>query len=126
MSYSNYECYKNEYGGLIPEVDFLKALPKATRAVDKATQHRIGELKSWPAFTQEKVRLAECAQADFIAQYGDTVDFLNTVGHYSIGDVSVSAGEGAGSASALSKHYGLCEEAVQLLLPTGLLDRRLW
>ena len=126
MAYCDAEYYKDTYGGqAIPDDDLEKALADASRAIDNATMYRIGELDDWPAFTQAQVKLATCAQAEFTHQYGEMDEFLNSVGSYSIGDVSVSAGKANETRPQLVKHYGICDEAISLLMPTGLLDRRL-
>lgn len=126
MSYSDYEFYIEEFkGNLIPEGAFDSTIAKASRLIDKATSYQIGDLIEWPEFTQRQVKLAECAQAEFTHQYGEMDEFLNSVGSYSIGDVSVSAGKANETRPQLVKHYGICDEAISLLMPTGLLDRRL-
>lgn len=111
-------------GSLISEEAFVTKVSKATRQIDNAARYKIGDLSLWPEFTQRQVKLAECAQADYNEKYGEMDEMLGAVGGYSIGDVSVSGGDKQNK-SALSKHYGICDEAISLLMPTGLLDRRL-
>lgn len=124
MSYTDYSFYVDTYGGeLIPESDFDSALSKAARSVNYACGYRIGDIAEQPEFTQRQIQLAVCAQADYAYQYGEISTFLSSVGGYSIGDVSVSGG--AGNLSAMARHYGISDEAIGLLMPTGLLDRRL-
>ncbi len=127
MAYCDAEYYKDTYGGqAIPDDDLEleKALADASRAIDNATMYRIGELDDWPAFTQAQVKLATCAQADHAYKYGELESVSSAIGGYSIGDVSV-AGKADSGKSALEQHYKVCEGAISLLMPTGLLDRRL-
>jgi hypothetical protein len=125
MAYCDAEYYKDTYGGqAIPDDDLEKALADASRAIDCATMYRIGELDDWSAFTQAQVKLATCAQADHAYKYGELESVSSAIGGYSIGDVSVT-GKADGGKSALEQHYKLCEAAIRLLMPTGLLDRRL-
>ena len=125
MAYCDAEYYKDTYGGqAIPDDDLEKALADASRAIDNATMYRIGELDDWPAFTQAQVKLATCAQADHAYKYGELESVLSAIDGYSIGDVSV-AGKADSGKSALEQHYKVCESAISLLMPTGLLDRRL-
>lgn len=132
-AYCDAEFYSNEYKGTaIPAEALDQALTHASFKVDQATRYRIGELTEWPEFSQRQIKLACCAQAE--ADYRtegeqELLRFLDTVGGYSIGDVSVS-GKGGGSGtetggSSLEEHYGLTMKALQFLMPTGLLDRRL-
>ena len=129
MAYCDAEFYNGEYGGqVIPGDGFVDALGKAlndaSRAVDYATMYRIGNLEDWSAFTQKQVKLAVCAQADHAYKYGELESVSSVIDGYSIGDVSVT-GKADGGKSALEQHYKLCEAAIRLLMPTGLLDRRL-
>ena len=124
MSYADLYFYQNEFGGNVVPSDLLEnALKSASRAIDNATMYKIQDIEGLPEFAKRQVKLATCVQAEYIDQYGEINDFLSNVGGYSIGDVSVSSPQG--SASVLGSHYGLCEKAIELLLPTGLLDRRL-
>ena len=126
MAYCDAEFYNSEYGGqVIPVEDVLgKALNDASRAVDYAVMHRIGNLEDWPVFTQKQVKLAVCTQADHTYKRGDAGESLSAISGYSIGDVSVTMKADEGK-SALEQHYKVCESAISLLMPTGLLDRRL-
>ena len=122
-SYVDYAFYTDVYKGklTLDELD----LDKASRQVNHACYYRISSLEALTDFQAQQVKLATCAQANYDGTYGELAGYLDVVGGYSIGDVSVSGGGkgGAGSGSMASA-YGLCEEAYQLLLPTGLLDRR--
>lgn len=125
MAYCDAEFYNGEYGGRAIPVDALdKALNDASRAVDYAAMYRIGNLEDWPAFTQKQVKLAVCAQADHAYKYGELESVSSAIDGYSIGDVSV-AGKADSGKSALEQHYKVCEGAISLLMPTGLMDRRL-
>jgi hypothetical protein len=90
-----------------------------------ATRHQIRELERWPDFTQNQIKLANCAEADHQYQFGDAEDMLDMAGGYSIGDVSVSKGGSKSGKGAVAEHFSLSKKATMFLLPTGLLDRRL-
>ncbi|MCI6603033.1 MAG: hypothetical protein MSC43_02390 [Clostridiales bacterium] len=125
--YCDQNFYEQDYHGkAIAAADLLKTLTEATYLIDTATNGMIGNLKDWPEYTQKRVKMATCAQADYSHEYGDIEESLGILGGYTIGDVSVSSGGGGKqSQDPLVRHYRLCQKAITYLLPTGLLDRRL-
>lgn len=129
-AYCDEAFYATEYKGTaIPAEALEQALQHATFRVDQATSYRIENIENWPEFTQRQIKLACCAQADSDYQTDEEKElsrFLDSVGGYSIGDVSVSGGGGGKKADAnpLERHYGLSDAAIRFLMPTGLLDRR--
>ncbi|NCC68505.1 MAG: hypothetical protein EOM14_10010 [Clostridia bacterium] len=126
MAYADLEFYKTEFRGTaVPDSEIDAALEKASREVDAATRYRIQDLATWPAFTQKQVKLAVCATAEHAFGTGELESLLDVAGSYSIGDVSISAKGGADTGDdQLKAHFGLNSEALDLLMPTGLLDRR--
>lgn len=120
-SYADSTFYQGTYGGtVIPDADIPTRLIKASQTIDRATSYKIGAFADWPAFSQEQIKLAACAQADYDYQYGDLSATLSAVGSYSVGDISVSSSQ-AGSGGLRAS--GLSWEAEEHLLPTGLLYR---
>lgn len=126
MAYADGTFYNAVYKGTaIPAADLTAALEKAAQTIDMATRYQIRELERWPDFTQNQIKMANCAEADHQYQFGDAEDMLDMAGGYSIGDVSVSGGGSRSGKGAVADHYGLSKKAMLFLLPTGLLDRRL-
>jgi hypothetical protein len=126
MAYADKTFYEQVYkGSAIPTAEIAAALEKAAQSIDMATRYQIRELERWPDFTQNQIKMANCAEADHQHQFGDAEDMLDMAGGYSIGDVSVSKGGAKSGKGAVADHYGLSKKAMLFLLPTGLLDRRL-
>lgn len=118
--YTDLTFYKGTYGGtVIPDADVPARLIRGSLAVDRATFFQIGTLTDQPTFAQNQIKLAACAQADYDYQYGELSQVVQAVGSYSIGDISVSPSQGAGSLTG----SGISGEAEAYLLPTGLLYR---
>ena len=126
MSYADSTFYIDTYGGttipVTPPELIGSQLRLASRAVDAATMYRIRDFDELTAFQQLQVKLGVCAQADYSFQYGALSSLLGLTGSYSIGDVSMS-GKSESGLSAEAEHYQLCDEAIKLLMPTGLLNR---
>ena len=121
-AYTDLTFYKGTYGGtVIPDADVPTYLIKGSLTVDRATRFQVGTLADWPAFSQNQIKLAACAQADYNYQYGELSQAMNAVGSYSVGDISVSSSQGAGAGSVIGS--GISVEAEAYLLPTGLLYR---
>lgn len=126
MAYADGTFYNAVYKGTaIPAADLTAALDKAAQSIDMATRYQIRELERWPDFTQNQIKMANCAEADHQYQFGEASDMLDIAGGYTIGDVSVSGGGSRSGKGAVADHYGLSKKAMLFLLPTGLLDRRL-
>jgi hypothetical protein len=126
MAYADGTFYNAVYKGTaIPAAEIAAALEKAAQSIDMATRYQIRELERWPDFTQNQIKLANCAEADHQYQFGEASDMLDIAGGYTIGDVSVSGGGSRSGKGAVADHYGLSKKAMLFLLPTGLLDRRL-
>lgn len=128
MAYADLAFYTDEFQGeAIDDTELTVLLERASRAIDRATYYRIGQVAwdEWPAFTQKQIKLACCAEAAALFDLEQGEGVLEIVGSYSIGDVSVSAkAEPDDPTRTLAEHYALSTEALGLLMPTGLLDRR--
>ena len=91
MPYVDAVYYLTEYGGTtIPETDLERFLKRANDQVDSMTYNRIVSVgfDQLTDFQQERVKQAVCAQADFIAQYGDFTDV--PLQGFSAGKISMS------------------------------------
>lgn len=120
MAYATVEEYQQYGDGSIPEEELPAALEQASDQIDALTYNRIaaGGITGLTPFQQTKVKKAVCQQADFLAAYGDYLNF--PLAGYSAGSVSVSfkAVEGAGGIQTT-------EAVSSLLAVTGLTSRRL-
>lgn len=93
--YADAQYYTDVYmGTIVPVEELEKTLSHASDQVDSMTYNRItaAGFDSLTPFQQERVRKAVCAQAEFIAQYGE---FTNApLQGFSAGGISMSfAGE---------------------------------
>lgn len=118
--YASPEDYRLFGDELIPTEGIKKALSRASDQIDSLTYNRIVAIgfDNLTQFQQKNVKKAVCQQSDFVFKYGD---FLNMpLSGYSAGSTSMSFKpvEGGGGVQT-------SEEVVNLLLPTGLTDRRL-
>lgn len=99
--------------------DFERYAQRACQAVDIATNYRLQ--KRWPDALSEtvvrRVKLACCAQAEYLYLHGIETALGADSGGYSIGKTHV---EGS-STSVGSNLGGLCPMAVRTLAGTGLL-----
>ena len=119
-AYADLTFYKGTYGGtVIPDADFPARIIRGSLAIDRAVSFKIGTITDWPTFSQNQIKLAACAQADYDYQYGELSQAMNAVGSYSVGDISVSSSQSAGAVTG----SGISGEAEAYLLPTGLLYR---
>lgn len=128
MSYTTEQFYTEEYRGeAIPGELVDTFLRRASRAIDRAVMYRIIDIDYWPFFARRQIQLAVCSEADNIFHRDTDEGVMDVigVGSYSVGDVSVSMKQSDDKASdSLTGHYGLSEETIGFLMPTGLLDRR--
>lgn len=118
--YATPEDYELYGEGLISTEELSKALSRASDQIDSLTYNRIVATKfeRLSTFQQLNIKKAVCQQADFVYKYGD---FLNMpLSGYSAGSTSMSfkAVEGGGGIKT-------SDVVINLLMPTGLTDRRL-
>ncbi len=120
MAYADADFYTNTYGGALPaDASLDKLLARASDDIDIATLYRIGTLGGLTALTdfcQQQIKMAVCAQADYVDATGGIADFGGLSG-YSVGDVNVQLGAATGGYPALAPR------ARAYLLPTGLMNR---
>lgn len=118
--YANAEYYTNEYGGEIPADTVAKFLRLASERIDTATYNRIVArgFDNLTQFQQEKIKLATCLVADYMAEYGTDA---GSVESYSVLDISVTVGTAGTEAARL----GVPELALEALQKTGLCWRGL-
>lgn len=122
MSYATPEQY-NEYGnGLIPADDLEKALSRASDQIDRLTYNRIVArgFDNLTDFQKLNVTKAVCEQADYTYQFGDYLAL--PMAGFGAGSISMSFGKGKDGSEGIKKSP---DEVMDLLMPTGLTDRRL-
>lgn len=120
MPYVDNEYYLNEYcGATIPEETLGTVLQRASDQVDSMTYNRIlaQGFDQLTPFQQERVKKAVCAQADFIAQYGEFTDI--PLQGFSAGGISMSFSGDRINGVATSR------TVQNYLSQTGLTSRRL-
>jgi hypothetical protein len=123
VSYADSDYYENTYkGNKIPEADLDSYLQKASDDIDILTYNRIesyyGGFTGLSVFQQNVVKKATCYQADYLYEAGDAIE-LNSVGSFSILDISVNRGGKDNKVSKFSR------SAIALLNTTNLTNRGL-
>ncbi|MGG1878265.1 hypothetical protein ABDI30_11945 [Paenibacillus cisolokensis] len=120
MAYATPDDYDRYGDGSIPPDQLDKALDRASDQVDSLTYNRIvgRGLDRLTPFQRLNVVKAVCQQADFVYKYGEYLTM--PLSGYSAGSTSMSfkAATGAGGVQTT-------DAVLDLLLPTGLTDRRL-
>lgn len=122
MSYATPKQYE-EYGkGLIPADGLEKALSRASDQIDRLTYNRIVArgFDNLTDFQKLNVTKAVCEQADYTFQYGDYL--VLPIAGFGAGSISMSFAQGDGDSEGIKKYP---DEVMDLLIPTGLADRRL-
>lgn len=127
--YRFYTHYQLDQGNLIVGVevnpnDLMPSVAKALENIDRATMNRTKDESTLTKFAQEQLKYAVYAEAGSLYRAEQRREAFGLAGGYSIGDVSVQAPKEEPK-SALESHYGLCDQAIAFLMPTGLLDRRI-
>lgn len=94
--YADYEYYKTEYKGTLPEEKAVKALKQASRHIDTLTYHRIvgDEFDCLTVFQQDIIKETACMMADFESANDSMINSL--INSYSINGASINfSGESA-------------------------------
>lgn len=125
MAIVDYTYYSVDYGGEpIAESDFARAEKKAERIIKQITHGRATEatFAALPAFQQEAVTEAICAQVEYYALNGTEVSVNGeTAGEWTVGKVHIG---GAGQKSAIQTGASTMVGAavIAALEQSGLLD----
>lgn len=120
--YADSDYYKNTYkGSVIPDSEIENRLELASDKIDSLTYNRIDGIgfNNLTSFQQEKIKKAICAQADFMYQYGDYLNFpfqKYVAGSTELDFTSGTAGGGNTKTNEVVMNY---------LSQTGLTCRRL-
>lgn len=120
MAIVEYSYYSDTYlGETIAAEDFPKAEARAERLIRQITHGRSSDYDDLPAFQQEAIVNAICAQVEYYAVKGmDIAISGNSAGGWTVGKVRVDNG-GSSSFGASSM---VCPAAVAELEQTGLLN----
>lgn len=118
----NYEWYSTEYMGTEADSASFPALcAHASRMIGLLTRWQATEetFQSLDAYTQQLVRLALCAEIDYLAINGVEVMNGNGDGGFTVGKVSVQAKAASGNAGAMSGKFS--PATIGYLEQTGLM-----
>ena len=125
MAIVDYDYYANQYyGEAIAECQFPQYLAKATRAIILITHGRAADYAVLPAFQQAAIRDAICAQIEYYLSNGLLSVTTGTSSEgFTVGKVSVTAGNSSTNAFATRGAAMLSPAAQMYLEQTGLLGR---
>lgn len=124
MAIVTYEYYSTEYmGEPIAETDFPRAEAKAERIVTQITHGRTADFAALPAFQQDAVKEAICAQIEYYSLMGTDVSVNGESGAngWTVGKVHVN-GHAGNAALRNGASTMVCAAAVAALEQTGLMN----
>lgn len=116
-----YDYYLAAYmGETIAEKDFPPMAKKAERLINQITHGRASNFDALPAFQQEAIKDAICAQIEYYAVMGTDVSINGeTSSGWTVGKVRVDGGNKNKETGAVSM---VCASAIAALEQTGLLN----
>ena len=116
-----YDYYLAAYmGETIAEKDFPPMAKKAERLINQITHGRASNFDALPAFQQEAIKDAICAQIEYYAVMGTDVSINGeTSSGWTVGKVRVDGGNKDKATGAASM---ICAAAVAALEQTGLMN----
>lgn len=122
MAIVTYEFYTQTYcGETIAETQFPQYTNRAERQIVNLTHGRAAEYAALPAFQQEAIQYAICAQIEYLFLEGKEITVNgNLSGGWSVGKVRVDKGGSGSKTSAASTM--ICAGAIAELEQTGLLN----
>ena len=121
MAIVTYAYYTQTYlGETVAETDFPQMDAKAERLINQITHGRASAFDALPAFQQQAIRDAICAQIEYYAVMGTDVAINGeTSSGWTVGKVRVDGGNKNKETGAVSM---VCAAAVAALEQTGLLN----
>lgn len=121
MAIVSFEYYVSCYAGEpIAEDEFRSASAKAERLVNQITHGRAERFAALPAFQQQALKDAICAQIEYYALYGLEISISGkTADGWTVGKVRVEGGSGSTRTGAQTM---VCPSALSTLEQTGLLN----
>lgn len=124
MAIVTFKYYSETYlGEPIAESDFPRAEAKAERLVNQITHGRAAKFAALPAFQQDAVKEAICAQVEYYAMMGTDVSVNGDTGGggWTIGKMHIN-GSGSSASSATGAASMVCAAAIAALEQTGLMN----
>ena len=121
MAIVDYSYYSNTYfGETIAESDFPKYEARAQRVINQITHGRAACFATLPAFQQEAIKTAICAQIEYYALVGVDVSVSGeTSSGWTVGKVKV---DGSGKGGTSGGPSMVCAAAIAALEQTGLMN----
>lgn len=119
MAIVTLEYYQQTYvGEAIASNDFPRASAAAERVITQATHGRAANYAALPAYQQDAIKTAICAQIEYYAMDGVSISINgNSAPDFTVGKVSVK-----GSSTKSAGASMLCAAAVSALEQSGLLN----
>lgn len=104
MAIVDFEYYSDTYlGEPIAESEFPRAAAKAERLITQLTHGRTANYAALPAFQQQALRDAVCAQIEYYALMGTDVSINGELaGSWTVGKVRVDSGNRAKTSAGAS------------------------
>jgi hypothetical protein len=124
MSIVCYEYYIATYmGETVDEKDFPRMEAKAERLIKQITHGRAANIAALPAFQQEAIKEAICAQVEYYALMGTDVSVNGDSGGngWSIGEMHIN-GTSTASSKATGASTMVCAAAIAALEQSGLMN----
>ena len=124
VTFSYYNC--TYMGETIAEKDFPRIEKKAERIISQITHGRAANFAALPAFQQEAIRTAICAQCEYYALMGTDISINGDTGTggWAIGDMRIN-GRGSSGTTAKQENIAatmICAAAIAALEQTGLMN----
>lgn len=121
MAIVTYDYYVNTYmGETIAQTEFPRMEARAERIINQITHGRAANYATLPAFQQDAIQEAICAQLEYYAVDGIEISISGkTADGWTVGKVRVDAGKSASATGAASM---VCPSAIAALEQTGLLN----
>lgn len=121
MAIVDYSYYSEIYfGETIAESDFPKYEARAQRVINQITHGRAAYFATLPAFQQEAIKTAICAQIEYYTLVGVDVSVSGeTSSGWTVGKVKV---DGSGKGGTSGGPSMVCAAAIAALEQTGLMN----
>lgn len=120
-----YAYYTATYmGETVAEKEFPRMSAKAERLINQITHGRAANYAALPAFQQQALKDAICAQIEYYAIMGTDVSINGDAGGngWTIGDMHINGSASSSSKTATGASTMVCAAAIAALEQTGLLN----
>lgn len=127
MEYADYDFYTDVYAGIaIKAEEWAQYSARAQNLIDSITRYAVAKngISAFDDFTQNQIKMAVCAQADYLAYIGIDAATTGRAGtSFTVGNVSVNYGSRYGNTQTTGAAISVAPAALALLEPTGLIYR---